>query len=156
MEHKMSIQNEANTHIKLAQEWNDLLTKIRTIPEFKDFLQPPSCSKLLKSLPDSGFVIIINVHKDSCDALALSLTFDEPLHIPLDKFSYTMAEVLRKKLNTHLNNDLRMRGIQPVRLNDGSGVIKPILHQLWILVVKPILDRLGFIVSTLDISLMLK
>ena len=41
MEHKMSLQDQANTHVKLAQEWNELLTKIRTIPEFEDFLQPP-------------------------------------------------------------------------------------------------------------------
>ena len=38
MEHKMSIQDEANTHVKLAQKWNELLTRIRTIPKFEDFL----------------------------------------------------------------------------------------------------------------------
>ena len=156
MEHKMSLQDEANTHAKLAQKWNDLLTKIHTIPEFKDFLQPPSCSNLLKNLPDSGFVAVINVHKNSCDALALSSDLDEPLHIPLHKFSYAKATDLCNQLNTHLHAaNLRMRATCPVKDNDGSGVMRHILHQLWILVVKPILDGLEFSVSTLSISAML-
>ena len=164
MEHKMSLRDEANIHVKLAQEWNELLTKIRTIPKFEDFLQPPSCSNLLKNLPDSGPVIVINVHKDSCDALALLSDLDEPLHIPLCKFSYEKAAELRNQLNAHLQDaNVRMRDCElddiratrPVRNNNG-GVIKHILHQLWILVVKPILDGLGFSVSTLGISSMLK
>ena len=61
MEHKMSLQGEANTHVKLAQEWNELLTKICTIPKFEDFLRLPSCSSLLKNLPNSGPVVVINV-----------------------------------------------------------------------------------------------
>ena len=157
MEHKMSLQDETNSHVKLAQEWGELLNKIRTIPKFKDFLQPPSCSNLLKNLPDSGHVIVINVHKDSCDALALSSKLDEPLHIPLHKFSFENAMNLRNQLNNFLcTTNLRTRGTQPVRVNDGGDVIKHILHQLWILIVKPILDVLGFSVSTLGISAMLK
>ena len=157
MEHKISIQDEANTHVKLAQRWNELLTNIRTIPKFEDFLQPPSCSNLLKNLPDSGFVVIINVHKDSCDALALSSALDEPLHIPLHKFSFAKATNLHNQLNNYLHAaNLWMRGTQPFRVYDSGNVIKDILHQLWILVVKPILDSLEFSVSTLGISTMLK
>ena len=162
MQYKMSLQDEANNHVKLAQEWNELLTKIRTIPNFEEFLQPPSCSNLLKNLPDSGFVVVINVHNDSCDALALSLHLDEPLHIPLHKFSYAKANKLFNQLNTHLRAaNVRIhkcepdgvRATHPVRDNDGGGAIKPILQQLWLLVVKPILDGLEFSVS---ISTMLK
>ena len=149
MEHKMLLQDEANTHVKLAQEWNELLTKIRTIPKFKDFLQPPTCSNLLKNLPDSGSVIVINVHKDSCDALALSSDLDEPLHIPLHKFTFEKATNLHNQLNSYLHTaNLQMRGTQLVGLNDSGSVIKHILHQLWTLVVKPILDGLGISVST--------
>jgi hypothetical protein len=162
MEHKMSIQAEANAHVKLAKEWNELLAKIRTIPKFEDFLQPPSCSKLLKNLPDSGFIAIINVHKDSCDALVLSSHFNEPRHIPLHKFSYAKATDLHNLLNTHLRAaKLRMQGcepdraIRPVGVNEGGAVIKLILPQLWILVVKPILDGLGLSVSTICFSAML-
>ena len=124
MEHKISIQDEANTHVKLAQRWNELLTNIRTIPKFEDFLQPPSCSNLLKNLPDSGFVVIINVHKDSCDALALSSALDEPLHIPLHKFSFAKATNLHNQLNNYLHAaNLWMRGTQPFRVYDSGDVI---------------------------------
>ena len=157
MQHKMNLQDEASTHVKLAQKWNELLANIRTIPKFKDFLQPPSCSNLLKNLPDSGSVIVINVHKDSCDALALSSDLDEPLHIPLHKFTFEKATNLHNQLNSYLHTaNLQMRGTQLVRLNESGDVIKHILHQLWILVVKPILDGLGISVSTLGISAMLK
>jgi hypothetical protein len=157
MEQKMSLQAEANTHIKLAQKWNEILTKIRTIPQFEDFLQPASFSKLLQNLPDSGPVVIINVHKESCDALALLLGLDEPLHIPLHKFSYEKATDLHNQLNVHLHAaNVRMRecelddirATRPVRDSNSVGVIRDILHPLWILVVKPILDGLGFSVSS--------
>jgi hypothetical protein len=164
MEHKMSIQAEANAHVKLAKKWNELLEKIRTLPKFEDFLQPPSCSKLLKNVPDYGFVAIINVHKDSCDALVLSSDFDEPLHIPLHELSYAKATALHNQLNTHLRAaNLRMnecepddiRAIRPVGYNEGGYLIKHILPKLWIFIVKPILDGLGLKVSTLCFSAML-
>ena len=90
---------------------------------------------------------------------------DEPLHIPLDKFSYAKATDICNQLNAHLQGaNVQMRNCElddirttrPVRNKDGGGVIKYILHQLWILVVKPILDGLGFSVSTLGISSLLK
>ena len=146
------MQDKANTHVKLTQEWNELLTKIRILPGFEDFLQPPSCSYLLKNLPDSGVVVVINVHKDSCDALALLSDLDEPLHIPLQDFSYEMASDLHNQLKAQLHANLN-DGLVSFNDCNSSGVIKHILHQLWILVVKPILDGLGFsVVSTLGIS----
>ena len=85
---------------------------------------------------------------------------DKPLHIPLLKFSYAKATNLRNQLNAHLRAaNVRMREIRatrPLENNANGGVIKYILHQLWILVVKPILDGLGFSVSDLGISAMLK
>ena len=97
--------------------------------------------------------------KDSCDALALSSDLDEPLHIPLHKFSYAKATNLHNQLNAHLHaakvqmhecelDDIR--ATRPVRDNDSGGVIKDILYPLWILVVKPILDGLGLSVSNFE------
>ena len=164
VELKMSLQDEANTHVKLAQEWSELITKIRTIPEFEGFLQPTSFSNLLKNLPVSGPIIVItgNVHKGSYDAMALLSDSDKPLHIPLHEFSYAYATNLRNQLITHLHAaNVRMReceldgnrGTCRVNLRDGgvNRKIKHILRQLWILVVKPILDGLKFPVSTLGI-----
>ena len=89
---------------------------------------------------------------------------DEPLHIPLHKFSFAKATDLHIRLKAHLHAaNVRMcecepdgiRAIRPVGYNDGGGVIRYILNCLWILVVKPILDGLPFSVSTLDISFIL-
>ena len=40
MEQKMSLQDEATLHVKLGQEWNQLLTSICAISGFEDFLRP--------------------------------------------------------------------------------------------------------------------
>ena len=34
-------------HVKLAKRWDQLLAKVHSIPDFEDFLQPPSSSSLL-------------------------------------------------------------------------------------------------------------
>lgn len=54
--------------VKLAREWDELLEKVRTLPDFEDFLQPLSSSTIFDHLPKSGLIILINVHKDCCDA----------------------------------------------------------------------------------------
>jgi len=158
MEQKMTLQDEATSHVKLAKEWDKLLADIRTIPEFEDFLQPPSFSNLLKHLPGSGAVVVINVHPLRCDALALLSTVDKPHHIPLPDFSHETADILCKELRGHLKSSgLRMREFnpdevdsrmpgRPVRPGRGS-VIQGILHKLWTWVVQPILGVLGYLVS---------
>jgi hypothetical protein len=158
MEQKMTLQDEATSHVKLAKEWDELLADIRTIPEFEDFLRPPSFSNLLKHLPGSGAVVVINVHELRCDALALLSTTDKPHHIPLLNFSHEKADILRKELRGHLRSSgLRMREYNPEEIDSrmplrykgpGRGsVIQVILHKLWTWVVKPILEVLGYLVS---------
>ena len=153
MMEKMSIQDEENAHIKLAKEWDQLLTKVRAIPTFEDFLRPVSCSTLLKHLPDSGPVVVINIHKDRSDALALLSGAEKPLHIALHEFSYKKADKLYHDLKDHLpNSGVRMHGSEPDTRGlhyKSPAVIKDILAQLWTFLVKPILNALGYSVSTL-------
>ena len=153
MVEKMSIQGEENAHIKLAKQWDQLLTKVRTIPTFEDFLRPLSCSTLLKHLPDSGPVVVINVHKDRSDALALLSGTEQPLHIALHEFSYEKAVKLHCDLKDHLfNSGVRMHGSEPDTCGlhyKSPTVIEDILGQLWTCLVKPILNALGYSVSTL-------
>jgi hypothetical protein len=114
MMEKMSIQEKADAHIKLAKKWDQLLTKVRAIPNFEDFLRPASCSTLLKHLPDSGAVVVINVHKNRSDALALLSGTEHPLHIALHEFSYKKADKLRHDLKDHLfNSGVRIRESEP-------------------------------------------
>jgi len=150
---KISLQDEAHLHIKLSREWSDLLGKIRGIPKFHDFLRPPQASNLLKHLPLDGVIILVNVHKDRCDALALISGIRSPMHIPLD-FTYDEASKLRERLRYFLScKGVRMReenrGPRPVMDDDYDmrSEIHLVLEALWLRVVRPILDALAFCVS---------
>ncbi|KAJ2924743.1 hypothetical protein H1R20_g12357, partial [Candolleomyces eurysporus] len=157
MDERISLQDEAKQHTLLAKEWNDVLDSIRSIPELKNFLRPPSASDLLDNLPQSGPVVVINVHRNRCDALALLLGLDEPIHIPLPNFSFDQAELLRQRMQkTLVTSGLRTRGdsvdteedkrgIKPaLRTKGGRNVLEDVLKELWLNVVHPILDHLGF------------
>lgn len=150
---RMSLQEEITSHVKLAQERDALLKRIRNIPEFEQFLEPLSCTTLLEGLPPSGTVIVVNVHTDSCDAVALQHETAGFVHIPLPEFSYTIAENLRESLKACLHGaGVRVRGDifdgRGMRLESGKGSsLSRILQELWLLVVNPILCALGHTVT---------
>lgn len=134
---------------KLALEWDELLAKVRTLPDFEDFIQPLSYSVISEHLPKSGPVILINVHKDCCDALALVPGTNRPIHIPLPEFTHEKSLALRDHLQADLRaSGIRMREAKPLTrgirpFSEGMG-LGEILRQLWVWVVKPILDALGY------------
>jgi len=149
----MSLQDEAHHHIKLSRDWRELLRKIRRIPQFHDFLQPPQASYLMKNLPPNGIIILINVHEDRCDALALTSGVGAPMHIPLD-FTYDEASNLRQRLHHFLSSHrVRMRDVvrggRPVPLpnDEQRSSIHFVLEALWLRVVRPVLDVLAYSVS---------
>jgi len=95
-----------------------------------------------------------NICKDRCDALALLSGSDAPLHIPLERFSLEQAIRLRDALQACLKEGgVRMREVDrstlrvPWRKGKEVGVSK-ILSELWLQVCKPIMDRLGYLVSS--------
>ncbi|KAF6753576.1 CHAT domain-containing protein [Ephemerocybe angulata] len=112
---KMSLEDEARAHLNLARQWDNLLTTARAIPGFESFLMPSPCSTLMQHLPESGPLVVININDRRCDALALLVGLDEPLHIPLSKFSVTKADEYRTILNSQLRtHDLRVREVAVV------------------------------------------
>ncbi|KDR69226.1 hypothetical protein GALMADRAFT_104178 [Galerina marginata CBS 339.88] len=148
MENKISLQDEVNSHIALAQEWDSLIAKVHTLPGFEELFQLPSSSTILQHLPKAGYLIFVNVHEDRCDALAIRSGDDQLIHIPLPEFSSVKAAALRNGLQDRLNTSgIRMREAEPLtrgmRLERNAGM-KDILGELWLLVVKPILDGLEY------------
>ncbi|KAF8817652.1 hypothetical protein BYT27DRAFT_7152779 [Phlegmacium glaucopus] len=147
------LQDATRNHTIHATEYTQLLKEIRDLPAFHrrqhyfhDFLQPPKASDLLSSLPSDGPVIIFNIHKTRCDALALIAGTSEPLHISLENFSLKQAEQLQKTLQFGL---LKQREVEDhdrmalrVRLDSASMLL--ILNELWCKVVQPILKALGY------------
>ena len=152
MEEKISLQNEAHNHIKLAQDWEALLASIRNIPQFKNFLRPRKCKDLLRGLPESGSVIFINVDPQRCDALALvpvaGSNCSKLIHIPLGRFSYKQAMSLAKELRSYLIfyqllTRYNPRAIAPYCIRSGSTVdLRELLKTLWTNLVEPILQAL--------------
>ncbi|KAH6911835.1 TPR-like protein [Coprinopsis sp. MPI-PUGE-AT-0042] len=154
---KMSLEDEARAHLKLARRWEDLLKTVRSIPSFESFLQPLPCSSLLQHLPVSGPVVVINVDKRRCDAIVLLAGLGEPLHIPLPDFSLEKASKYRDDLKATLESrQLRMREVQETTDEEVLGrgvkknqmqsqvVVRKVLQDLWNEVLSPILNALGF------------
>ncbi|KAJ2935977.1 hypothetical protein H1R20_g1116, partial [Candolleomyces eurysporus] len=156
----ISLQQEAVTHVELAMEYEVILKRIRAQPGFESFLEAPSFDVLVKSLPKSGYVVIINVHETRCDAICLSPDNLDPLHVRLPDFSYAKAEELRHRLQGLVDSvSVRMDG-EDVGLDGEERTLRPfqwnksargrgdnsfvpyILRDLWILVAKPIVDAL--------------
>jgi len=149
---KIALEDQVRTHVKLAQDWEQLLKDIRAIPAFHNFLRPRKALDIMKHLPRDGPVILINVHEDRCDALALIPNCNQPLHIPLDDFTYEEASRLRDRLRNYLSRrGCRMRDVErgPREVADAEATseIHKILQKLWLCVAKPILDALAYSVS---------
>ena len=154
---KISLQDEAHRHILLSRQWSELLNKIRSIPQFHNFLRPPQTSDILKHVPQDGIVILINIHEARCDALALISNSEIPTHIALNDFTYKEASELRGRLQRFLSShSARMRevdrSIRPAPPPDAQkqSQIHFVLGALWVRVVKPILCSLALSVSFID------
>ncbi|PPQ97438.1 hypothetical protein CVT26_006774 [Gymnopilus dilepis] len=153
---RASLEAESLSHIKLAKRWTQLIQSVWRIPQFKDFLRPPSASSLLQNLPPFGVVVVLNVHQDRCDALALRKG-RKALHVPLPGMSHAKAEDLRMALGVKLRAaGVRMRsidrepedapkngGTRGMKLANDQTSLSKILAVLWRCVVKPIVDALG-------------
>ncbi|PPR05158.1 hypothetical protein CVT26_012244 [Gymnopilus dilepis] len=151
-------EEEAHNHLKTSRERDELLKSIRALPSFENFLQPKKFADLIRDLPTEGPVIIINADKDRCDALALMADCDEPIHIPLERFSYDKAMHLAEGLRGYLSSRrLRTRyaGLNEALTDEGRGTKrlghrpsadvspKQVLADLWTDLVEPILQTLA-------------
>ncbi|TEB36902.1 hypothetical protein FA13DRAFT_1810452 [Coprinellus micaceus] len=160
---KVLLEDEALKQSHLASEWDFLLTRVRDIPGFESFLQPLRCSTILRHLPESGPVVVINAHGDQCDAIVLLAGLYDPLHVKLPDFSLAKARQYRHDLNTQLCSH-HPHARQPETIvteywktcegaagrygrkpGAGTSGIHLVLRNLWNEVVKPILDVLSLV-----------
>ncbi|KAF8813255.1 TPR-like protein [Phlegmacium glaucopus] len=144
---EIHLHDATRNHTLHATEHRRLLQESRDLPGFDDFLQPPKASDILSSLPSDGPVIIFNIHKTRCDALALIAGIEEPLHIPLERFSLEQAEQLQKTLQF---GPLKQREVKdhdrlPQRFCPNPSSMSLVLNELWCKVVQPILKLLGYL-----------
>ncbi|KAF6764586.1 CHAT domain-containing protein [Ephemerocybe angulata] len=110
----------------------------------------------MRHLLGSGPIVVINIAKSRCDAIALLAGLDTPLHIPLPNFSVEKAREYREDGEDLLcAHSLLERGLEDYEFSARALRPKPgrkcgedervlrILRGLWEDVAKPILDGLG-------------
>jgi tetratricopeptide (TPR) repeat protein len=155
-DHQLSMEESAQHHRRLAEEWERLVGRVRGIPGFDSFLRPKRFTQL-RIAAKAGPVAVVNVHESRCDTFVLVDGLDEVVHIPLPDFSYTKAQ----KLHLHLNQLLSTAGVRvrdtdiramKIATTSKRGGFEFILSNLWSSVVKPVLDGLAFAVSHLLIN----
>jgi hypothetical protein len=157
-EKQQTLEASAKRYHDLAHQRNQLLMQIRTLPGFGMFMLPKAFS-LLTLAARGGPVITVNVSKTSCDALILRPDSSDVLHIPLNKFTLKDAEQLKQSLHAILRrkNVLRSNGQCAALVTTGSGLTNPetefegILSQLWLRVVRPILDGMAMMVHIFSV-----
>ncbi|KAJ7493910.1 CHAT domain-containing protein [Mycena latifolia] len=148
-----SLDSTAQQYHEHAHMRDILLKKIRELDGFKRFLLPKTISELYPAA-EQGPVVILNVSLLRCDALVLmpGLSDDEVLHIPLSSLTLEDAENLGESMG-----DLLRDGVRSERLTgQQEGYVPPetrfthILSELWVRVVKPVLDGVGIMNPSMD------
>lgn len=154
MPHLIATQDEVLAHVRLAQEYQILLAKIRGILGFENFLRPIKTSDLMAKLPENSAVVTFVIHQDRCDALILKKGLSLPIHVSLSKLTPTKAVNLRDDLRSVLRSrGLRVRDVNPEGMmrhiipwlpkGRGEATISKILQELWVVVVEGVVHGLG-------------
>ncbi|KAG1762632.1 TPR-like protein [Suillus occidentalis] len=115
---------------QLNMQWDDVVSRIRMLPDFSRFLQPPLFSDLQKAA-EEGPVIIVNASQYSCDALIV-LSDQDPVHVPI---TITRTEV------SELSFEFRSLAEQ-LGHSDHQNELVGILRKLWHYIVDPVVQAL--------------
>ncbi|CAE6524797.1 unnamed protein product [Rhizoctonia solani] len=129
---------------QLIAEYYEIISQVRELAGFKDFLQPKRASELIGAARQ-GPVVIVNCHNSSCDALIIKPGIKDIISIPLKGYTFAKAQsaylVMKGSLVTR---DMRERGFQSIQ----SQGCEDVLASLWKNVVELILSNLGYMEKT--------
>ncbi|KAG1787326.1 CHAT domain-containing protein [Suillus plorans] len=131
---RSAFDQSAETHSpqiwQLTMQWDEVVSRIRMLPDFSRFLLPPLFSDLQKAAED-GPVIILNASQHSCDALIIHRV-EDPVHVPLD---ITQAEV------SEFSSEFQLLAEQ-FGSSDCQLKLVSILRKLWNDIVDPVVQAL--------------
>ncbi|KAI0319911.1 TPR-like protein [Amylostereum chailletii] len=137
-----SLEDEAQRHRRLAEEYERMIEKARGLPGCGGFLRPKRLAQF-RSVADSGPVVIINVDATRCDALILRASSDAVLHIPLPTLK--RGDVARWKdlmLKSLQRSGVRDRGSRRRPAAGEANTMSSVLANLWLGIVRPVLLEL--------------
>ncbi|KAG2151292.1 hypothetical protein DEU56DRAFT_908150 [Suillus clintonianus] len=115
---------------QLTMQWNDVVSRIRKLPDFSRFLLPPLFSNLQKAA-EEGPVIIVNASQYGCDALIV-FSAQDPVHVRLDIPQTEVSE-----LSSEFQSLAEQFGS-----SDRQNKLVSILRKLWDCVVDPVVRAL--------------
>ncbi|CUA67221.1 Girdin [Rhizoctonia solani] len=142
-------EQAAQNHRRLADEYNDLLSQVRKLSEFEDFLQPMKVKSLIKAARN-GPIVTINCSRSRCDALIVLPGQDKVHWIPLPNFTYEDAQCARSGIQMSLKSQgIRERGahLDDETESEPESCFGEVLKHLWSGIVKPVLDFLKYTVN---------
>jgi len=167
MTHAAFSSDSVGRRMALAREWEELVTQVRDLEGFEDFLRPPRLETLLPAA-ERGPVVIVNVSRWRCDALIVrrdGATAHELPRLTLDEAT-VRAETYLSVLSDAELADLRRLDTQrpgpaetprdAVRRRLAASRELEAAHQrvdemladlqawMWDAVAEPVLDRLGY------------
>ncbi|KAJ7693183.1 CHAT domain-containing protein [Mycena rosella] len=136
----------------LAHRREQVVKQIRNLTGFESFLLPKKISELSLAA-QIGPVVLSNISRYRCDALILMPDAGNDLiHVPLLDFTLSMALSLVGSLGSLVQGAVRSDRLDGFR----EGQMLPeeefarILSELWIRIVRPVLDGLAFTTPTRD------
>lgn len=145
--------NEDNCKLRaLGETWDQLVSEVRNLPGYQDFLQTPSLAKLCQAACDGPVVFIITSEQHSaCYAIIILAPNPDSIRLidlPLTPDTTTrLAEGFSKALSRNINrmrseNHDETRGfIKPTSTLEGPETAAyKILTELWKLVMGPVVD----------------
>ncbi|KAJ8587658.1 hypothetical protein M405DRAFT_843023, partial [Rhizopogon salebrosus TDB-379] len=130
---EISSEDKTSQIRQLTMQRDDVISRIRMLPDFSRFLLPPLFSDLRHAAED-GPVIIVNSSRYSCDAMII-LSVTDPVHVPLHHIAQADILELSKKFQSLTEHDA---GSSHNQLYEIVGV----LRRLWERVVGPIAEAL--------------
>ncbi|CAE6460814.1 unnamed protein product [Rhizoctonia solani] len=132
---------------RLAIEYHDLLAQTHQLPGFESLLQPLKANRI--SAVRNGPVVVLNCHKDRCDALVITSGNDPVVHVPLPSFTEDKARCARSKLDISLGKKgQRQRGFKQLSEPSYEEGFETVLRTLWNDIVQPVLTHLGYLNDT--------
>ena len=147
---RLDISDVSDLKALRIAEWDHTLNDIRAIPQFSTFLMPRKYSEL-KEISSRGPVFIVNLSLNHSDALILPSPQEAIIHITLPGMTSHRALQLKRQLlealkvsGRHVRDSRHVARHENV---DTNAVLCSILAELWYTVAKPILARIGLLVS---------
>ncbi|KAG8689011.1 hypothetical protein FRC11_004297, partial [Ceratobasidium sp. 423] len=143
---RLSLEQAAQQQRRNAEEYDMLISEVRRIPGFENFLKPRKLPQLARAAKD-GPIVTINCQQRRCDALVLLPGSNRVRHIALPEFSGEKAMATRSQVESALGRlGIRERGFRkkmPPGI-DEKDEFGSALAALWTGIAEPVLDFLGY------------